>query len=724
MNYKLIKRSFELQQDQSDCGVACLLSLTKYYGGNSSLEKLRELSGTSKQGTTLLGLYQGANQIGFNAEGNEADIQALIDHGKPLILHVTIENRLQHYVICYAYKNEKFIIGDPAKGIIFYTKEELEKIWISKSCLTLEPNESFRKTENIKSEKNTWFINLLKEDYEILTISIVIGAAISVLGMVLAVFSQKLIDDILPSKDLQKLVLSIVLVAFLLIARTGFVAIRQFLLITQSKQFNNRIIDSFYNALLHLPKSFFDTRKIGELVARLNDTTRVQKVITQIVGNYIIDTLIAITSISFLFFYSWQTGLIAVLSMPVYFLLIYRFNKKIITSQKEVMAAYAYSESNYVSTMSGISEIKNFNKQSFFADLNKLIYGNFQNKIFNLGKINVRLSFIAGFAGVIFLSLILIYNSWLVYSDKMLIGGLMAILGISSSLLPSISNLALIAIPLNEAKVAFNRMYEFTSITPENNNLKKIEEINFENLEIKDLAFRFPGRKRILENINITIKKGELISLIGESGCGKSTFAYLLQKIYKPESGNIIINNNFLLQDFNTNSWRNILGVVPQDIHIFNGNVIDNICIDDSQKEAESVLKFLTEFGFEKHIDSLPQGYMTILGEEGINLSGGQKQIIALARALYRKPQILILDEATAAMDRETEKFTIELLNKLKANIAVFYISHRLHVLKNISDRIYILENGKIQIEGSHSELLKTENIYSDYWNDLLINAT
>ncbi|MEA3317856.1 MAG: peptidase domain-containing ABC transporter, partial [Bacteroidota bacterium] len=574
-------------------------------------------------------------------------------------------------------------------------------------------------TENIKTEKKKWFVKLLKEDYEILSISIVIGLTISILGMAMAVFSQKLIDDILPAKNLQKLILSIVLVAFLLIARTGFVAIRQFLLITQSKQFNNRIIDSFYNALLHLPKSFFDTRKIGELIARLNDTTRVQKVITQIVGNYIIDGLTAITSITFLYFYSWQTGLIAVLSMPIYFLLIYRFNKKIITSQKEVMHAYAYSESNYVSTMSGISEIKNFNKQSFFANLNKQIYGNFQNKIFSLGKINVRLSFIAGFAGVVFLSLVLIYNSWLVYSDKMLIGGLMAILGISSTLLPSISNLALIAIPLNEAKVAFNRMHEFTSITPENNNTEKTEEINFENLVIKDLAFRFPGRKRILENVNISLKKGELISVIGESGCGKTTLGYLLQKFYNPEIGKITINNNFTLNDFNTNSWRNILGVVPQDIHIFNGTIIDNICLDNREYEAEKVVKFLQEYDFAKFINSLPQGIMTILGEEGINLSGGQKQIIALARALYKKPQVLILDEATAAMDSNTEKFTIELLQKLKQNTAIFYISHRLHVLKKISDKIYILENGKIQDSGTHNELLARKNIYSNYWKDL-----
>jgi ATP-binding cassette subfamily B protein len=721
MDIKRIKQNFVLQHDQSDCGVACLKSLVQYYGGDISLEKLRELSGTSKQGTTLLGLYQVANQIGFTAEGNEADIQALIDHGKPVILHVTIENRLQHYIICYAYENEKFIIGDPAKGIAYYTKEELNKIWTSKACLTIEPNETFKKVKSIKSEKKRWFQDLIREDKEILAISIAVGLVISVLGMIMAVFSQKLIDEILPSKDLQKLILSIVLVMFLLLIRAAFVAVRQFLLITQSKQFNNRIIELFYNALLYLPKSFFDTRKKGELVARLNDTSRIQQVITQLAGNYIIDSLTAITSIAFLFIYSWQTGVIAMLSMPFYFLIIFRFNKRIIDAQKEVMAGYAHSESNYISTLTGISEIKNFNKQGFFANMNKLIYGHFQDKVFALGKINIRLSLIAGLTGVVFLGTVIIYNAYMVYADKILIGGLMAVLGISSTLLPAIGNLALVAIPLNEAKVAFNRMYEFAGIEPETQNQQKLEELKFQQLEIQNLSFRFPGRKRILEDINISLSNGEIISLIGESGSGKSTLSYLLQKFYFPETGDVIINDQFSLNFFDTDGWRNIIGVVPQDIHIFNGNVIDNICLGDAQKEAEKVLKFLQDNGFARYIDTLPQGFATIIGEEGINLSGGQKQLIALARALYRNPQILILDEATAAMDRETERFTVNLLNRLKKQMAVFYISHRLHILKNISDRIYILQDGKIQDIGTHEELLLKENIYSQYWNEIAL---
>jgi ATP-binding cassette subfamily B protein len=716
MNQKLITKTHVLQHDQSDCGVACLLSLIHYYGGSSSLEKLRELSGTTKQGTTMLGLFQTANTIGFTAEGNEADIQALIDHGAPLILHVVIDKKLQHYVVCYGFKDDKFSIGDPAKGIVLYTKEELEKIWVSKTCLTLKPNANFIKATETKKSKKQWFLKLLKEDKQLLIISIFLGVGIAVLGMAMSVFSQKLIDDILPSQNTKKLISGIGLLTFLLLVRVGFSTLRELLLIRQSKDFNNRIIDSFYSSLLHLPKPFFDTRKIGELVARLNDTNRVQKVIKFIASNFVIDALVVLVSFGFLFFYSWQVGVIVLVSLPIYFFIIYRFNSKIITSQKEVMQSYALSESNYISSMQGIATIKNYNIQSFFQKINQLVFGNLQNKIVNLGKINVRLSLFAGIAGVLFLMAILSYTSLQVYNKQMKLGELMAILGIAGSLLPSITNLALISIPINEAKIAFNRMFEFTSIEKEKQGEIRVNEFN--SLEIKNLSFRFAGRSQLLKDVNISVKKGQLNAIVGESGSGKSTLGQILQKFYDFENGAIIINKKYNLNEISLTDWRNLVGVVPQEITIFNGNVLDNILLG-KEETPENVLKFCKEYGFEAFITDLPQGYATILGEEGVNLSGGQKQIIALARVLYKKPALLILDEATAAMDRKTEKFCIELISKLKNEMGVLFISHRLETLKKYADTIYVLEKGETAVQGTHQQLLETSNFYSDYWKEL-----
>ncbi len=715
MNLKHIEKTHTLQLDQSDCGVACLMSIIQFYEGTNSIEKLRELSGTSKQGTTMLGLYQVANQLGFTAEGCEADIQALIDHKQPVILHVFIENKLQHYLVCYHYDATKgFLIGDPGKGIYYLKEKELEAIWVSKTCLTLEPNESFVKATVEKNAQRRWFLQLLKEDYKLLWISVLLGVFVAGLGMAMSLFSQKLIDDILPSQNMNKLVSGIALLGVLLLARVGLGVLREFFLLQQSKDFNNRINNQFFDSLLHLPKPFFDTRKIGELVARLNDTQRVQRVIKMLSTSLVIDILASIISLVFLFAYSWKLGLITLLSLPIYFYIIYRSNTKIINSQKEVMQSYAFNESNYINTIQGIATIKNDNKQTVFSKTNELIFANFQEKIFSLGKINITLSWQSGLASVFFLIGVLIYTSIQVFNKEIKLGELMAIIGIVGSLLPSIANLALIAIPINEAKIAFNRMYEFTAIEKEKEEGFPLTTIN--TIAIQNLSFRFAGRSELFSNISINIEKGKFTAIVGESGSGKSTLGQILQRFYNFEKGNIIINNQYQLSEIELKSYRNLIGIIPQEITIFNGNVIDNILLGETDT-PENIIVFLKEFGFDSYFNQLPQGLATLLGEEGINLSGGQKQIIALARVLYKKPQFLILDEATAAMDRNTENFSMSLFEKIKPNCAIFFISHRLNTLKKIADTIYVLENKTISHSGSHEELMKSKNFYSEFWS-------
>jgi ATP-binding cassette subfamily B protein len=190
----------------------------------------------------------------------------------------------------------------------------------------------------------------------------------------------------------------------------------------------------------------------------------------------------------------------------------------------------------------------------------------------------------------------------------------------------------------------------------------------------------------------------------------------ILQRFYTFENGNIIINNQYQLSEIELKSYRNLIGVIPQEITIFNGNVIDNILLGQTDT-PENIIAFLTDYGFDNYFNQLPQGLATILGEEGINLSGGQKQIIALARVLYKKPQFLILDEATAAMDRNTESFTMNLFEKVKPNCAIFFISHRLNALRQIADVTYVLDQKTISHFGNHNELMNTTNFYSDYWS-------
>ena len=712
LSLKLIHKTFVLQHDQSDCGVACLLSLVQYYSGAHTLEELRSLSGTTVQGTTLLGLYQAANSIGFEAEGNEADIEVLKAYNAPLILHLTMGN-LEHYVVCYGFEKGVFIIGDPAKGIIKLSPQELNSLWRSKTCLTLTPTPQFKKKTTQQKAQFKWFLNLIQKDVRLLLISGLLGTAIAVLGLAMAIFSQKLIDNILPSKDVSKLIQGVLLLTFLLLARIGISVVREYFLLLQAKDFNTRINQQFFSKLLHLPKFFFDTRKIGELVARLNDTQRIQRVIKMLVSATFIDILVVLITSAFLFYYSWQVGVFTLLSIPIYFFVIHKNNAKIVALQRDVMQSYALVESHYINTFQGITDIKIGNKQGVFSKVNKTIFLSSQEKAFQLGKVNIKLSWISGAISVIFLVSILVYNAIQVLNGTLLLGELMAILSMVGSLLPSVVNLALISIPINEAKVAFARMYNLTAIPPEQEEGENIHSID--RITLENVSFRFIGRKPILHHLSLQINKGEIVAVVGENGCGKSTLANLLLQFYPPDEGVIYINQQYPLNTIATKSYRSKVAYIPQEVAIFNGNVLDNILLGTPCK-AEDLLAFLSEYGFDTYFNQFPQGLATQLGEKGVNISGGQKQLIAFARALFKKPQLLILDEATSAMDRHTEAFVHRILNQIKRDSLTLFISHRLHSLQHFADRICILENGTVSHSGTHNHLMQTQNFYSDFF--------
>lgn len=720
LDRKLIEKSHVRQHDTTDCGAACLLTLIRYYGGDSSILHIREISGTTNTGTTLLGLYQAAQQIGFDAEGAEANaVEDLIEHGKPCILTVIVEKVLSHYIVCYGFENDRFILSDPGKGVIEMTKSELTSIW-TKKCLLLEPNPSFERKESINRRKKNWVMTLVRDDAGILCASVAIGLVISVLGMVMAVFSQKLVDEVLPAHNTVKLVAGIVLVLFLLLANVAISAVRSKLLITQSRDFNNRIIKFFFGKLLKLPKSFFDTRKTGDMVARLNDTRRIQSVISTLAGETIINALVLVVSIIFLFIYSWKVALAALVCMPVFYWIIYRNNKKIVTQQREVMGAYAMSESGFIHTIGGMSDVRRFSKQPNFLQWNGLLYSAYQDKVFNLGQTKIRIGVWAGASGtVIQIGLIALCCAF-VFAEAMTIGELMAVIGITGTLFPAVANLALVTIPINEAKVAFNRMYEIVDAQEE-----KIADIcgsdilDASCLETNNLSFRFIGRKRIFENVSLKFDKGTITCIVGESGCGKSTFCQVLERFYIPEDGTILLDGKSA-PDIPLSQWRNLVSVVPQDIFLYNGTVLENICFGNVPKDVAQVVEFCKQYGFDKFIAELPAGLGTLVGEEGINLSGGQRQLIAFARALYKPGKILILDEMTAAMDRRTEKHICKVLDSLRADHIIIFITHRLETARQLGDNIVVMENGHISAQGTHTQLMQYDNFYSEYWKSLI----
>ncbi len=297
---------------------------------------------------------------------------------------------------------------------------------------------------------------------------------------------------------------------------------------------------------------------------------------------------------------------------------------------------------------------------------------------------------------------------------------MMAIVSIAGSLVASVINTAMANIQFQEAKIAFERMYEFSAAEPEyvleEPDIQKSMDI--QTLELKELSFRFPGKGLLLKGISMKFERGKSVTIFGEIGCGKSTLMAVLQRFYPFESGEICINGSDW-SSMPVPEWRGHIAVVSQHVKLFNGTILENICLQENPNVQE-VVDFCRETGLDPFIREFQQGYATIIHENSANLSGGQQQMIALARALYRKPQVLLLDEATAAMDRRSEQFVLKLLQQKKKEMMVVFVTHRVQLARH-TDYIYVIENKQIAASGTHDEIVLCNSLYREAFEEIVL---
>lgn len=684
-----LNRIFEAQHDESDCGVSCLLMIVNFFGGVSTREYLRQYSGTSIDGTTLLGLIQAADSIGLFSEAFEADLNSLKQLKSPTILHVQKNSQYDHYIVCFCWNGSHFIIGDPEIGIVSITDKDLLEIWKSKILLTFEVTEKFQKEKESNFKKIDFIQKFFLNNQNLIIATLTLGFFISFFGLSTAIFIEKLIDVLIPSGDNTIVLLALLTWGALLISRSVFIFIRERFLINLSLNIQYFLIKDYLRKILNLPKTFFDTRKTGDLSTRLNDIERIQSSLMRLVGEDIIEVLTLVCAISFIFFYHSQVGFFLITLIPVYFIFIYLVQQRIYNYNNLVMQSYANAESDYLDSVTGISTIKNANKQSIFL---KRIFDRFGMYLSNSKKLNL---FIANYKisqdllGILALVYIVLFSVSLVFSGNLQVGDLIAIITIVSISFASVTKLAVSISNFQESRVAFERAYEVISLDDEFEiqAIDKKNDYKLNSINIVNLSFGFPGRENLFEGVSLKIEKGSSTFLFGSIGSGKSTLLQILQKFYSPNSGWIYVND-YQLKNLNTGLWRSLIGVVPQEVKIFNDSVLFNICFD-SEFDPEEVIEFCRSYGFDKYFNCLPQEYETILGETGVRLSGGQKQILAISRALFCKPKFLFLDEPTASLDNKTESFILNLLGELKDEIGIFVITHKRELKKFADEVIY-----------------------------------
>lgn len=629
----------------------------------------------------------------------------------PCIAHVIIDDKLNHFVVIYKIKDDKIFIADPGKGKYWLSKNEFLNIWKSKSVILLNPERNIVKQDT--PHWYNWVFSYLKKESSWIYQSLFLGTIYTILGLLTAIFIQLLLDKFIPQKDYIKIFYFSLFLLVILLIRSIAGYLRQRFLIILNKNVNVNINADFVEHLFNLPKKFFDTRKIGDITARMHDAIRIQNAVLQVVGVSIIDLFVIIGSFILMLYYSKTLSSLSLAIIPIYGIILFSSAKKLKNEQNEVMKGYALVESMYINSIKGIDELIGFNSGSFFANTNKFLFSNFQEKVKSLGFTQANLSLLAEIFSSIIIIGLLALGAVLVIDGKFLLGEMMAAYSLLANIIPAVNRFVNTNIVLQEASIATTRLMDMLLVEQEDKQGEEKFRLN-DKLFIKDGAFSWNGRDYLFTKIDIEIKKGRITSLWGKSGTGKSTLVNLIQRKYNLHKGKLYVDD-VEANNISRYVYRTRIGVVPQSIKIFDGTIAENILLGRKIKDYTLLQNLINELGLSSFYENFEYGFATIVGEDGRKLSGGEQQIISLTRALLNKPDILIIDEGLSGIDIEYEKLIFDILRSYAKTNAVLLITHNLNSIMK-SDYVYVLSEGKIIQQGKPQELITQDGLFKNIW--------
>lgn len=713
------------QHDMKDCGAACLATVSKQHGLNIPISKIRQVAGTDKDGTNLYGLIKAAETLGFTAKGVKANQEAFFqEFPLPAIAHVVVDNSIMHYVVIHQIKKNKILIADPAKGLIKYSPEEFFKMWTGVLVL-LVPTFDFKQGDETKGLLKR-FLGLLKPQKKLIVHIFFASLLYTVLGILGAFYFQFLIDDILPYNLNKTLFIISIGVIILYIFQVILNMFRSQLLLYLGQKLDINLMLGYYQHVLSLPMDFFGTRKVGEIVSRFNDASKVRDALSTATLTVMIDVLMVIVGGLILYLQSGLLFGITVILVPLYALIVWLYQKPYDRINRKEMEENAQLTSYLVESINGIETVKSYNAEKKTNLETEIRFIKFIKTIFRHGTMeNVQGSIktlIELVGGVV----ILWVGAHQVIQGELSVGQLMTYNALLAYFLNPIRNLINLQPTILTAVVAADRLGDILDIEPEKT-LDEDRKIKPETLkghiEIKDLDFRYGTRDWTLKNINLTIEQGEKVALVGESGSGKTTLTKLMLNFYPFEKGEILIRD-YNLKDINREVLRERIAYIPQDTFFFSGTIRENLTLgvkgDIEFEEIVNACKYAKAHEF---INQLPLRYDTMLEEDASNLSGGQRQRLAIARAILKNPDILIMDEATSNLDSTTEKAISETIQEISGEITTFVIAHRLSTIMKC-DKILVMDKGQIIEIGTHENLMEQRGKYYSLWKDQLPPTT
>lgn len=712
------------QHDVTDCGAACLATICKQNGYKIGISQIREVAGTDRQGTNVYGVIKAAETLGFRAKGVKGNKEAFFSNFPlPCIAHVIVNGNLLHYVVIHRITKKQVIIADPAEGIVKVTPEEFfgevhdegksPKYQWSGVLILIVKSEKFEKKDETKGLFQR-FIHLLIPQKNLIIHIFIASLIYTILGILAAFYFKVLVDDILPNsltKTLTTLSVGIILLNIFKVLLNGF---RTHLLLYLSQKLDITLLLGYYRHVLELPMSFFGTRNIGEIISRFNDASKVRDAISGATLTIMIDTLMAVAGAIILYLQNAHMFGITVIIVVLYLIIVLAFNRWYEKLNRKQMEDNAQLTSYLVESLNGIQTVKSFNAERKVNYETEIKFVKLLKSIFNLSWVNNLQSSLKIFVELVGGIVILWVGSVCVIKGQITIGQLITFNSLLVYFLDPVKNLINLQPQMQTAVVAADRLGEILDLEVEKgeNEIKKLQPKSLSgDIIFQNVNFRYGTRQLVLENINLTIKKGQKVAFVGESGSGKTTLSKLLLHLYKAESGTILINDNNI-EDIQVEKLREKIAYISQETFLFSGSILENLSLGLDHVTMDDIIEATKSAQAHKFINDLPLRYETRLEENGTNLSGGQRQRLSIARAMLKKPDILILDEATSNLDAITENQLDKTIGKYSENMTTIFIAHRLSTIKNC-DQIFVMDNGKIIEKGTHDELKKLGGKYA-----------
>jgi ATP-binding cassette subfamily B protein len=703
------------QRDITDCGATCLATIADFYGLKIPVSRIRQTAGTDKKGTSAYGLVTAAEKLGFTAKAVKGTMEVLPKIPLPGIAHVILKNGLQHYIVITKIGKKRISYMDPTDGEMHKISFlGFQDIW-SGILILMVPSDDFVKGNHMISNLRR-FLYLVSPHKKQLLQALFGALILTILGLSFSVYIQKITDHVLVTGNTNLLNLLSVVMIVLLFVQMFLEISKNFIVLKTGQLIDSKLILGYYKHLLKLPQSFFDSMRIGEILSRINDAAKIRTFINDTAIYLIVNFFIVFFSFALLFMYNWKLALLTFLIVPVYSVLYCIVNQLNKIQERKIMETAADLESHLVESINSIKTIKQFGIEFYANSKTEIRFITFLRTIYKSTTNSFISSFTSGFINRLLPIVIIWVGAYYVIDGNMTPGELLsfyAVIGYFSSPLSALLDMNK---TVQNALIASDRLFEITDLDQEDEKGKIDFKKEFSgDIIFENISFSYGMRVDVFKEFSLKIKKGQLTAIIGESGSGKSTITYLLQKIYPISEGRIFIGNQNIAY-CSTKSLRRIVGGVPQQISLFSGNVVDNIALGDYSPDIKKIIDICEHLGILEFIEKLPNGLYSEIGENGLSLSGGQRQRIAIARALYFDFDILLLDEATSALDSESELYVKKVIRHLiAAGKTIILIAHRLSTVKEV-DKIVVLENGKLMEEGTHEELMNRKEKYFNLW--------